>query len=336
MTLVKASVIVATLNEVANIDHVMDTALNDEAVIELIIADGGSDDATVDKIRSRAATDARVRLVPNPDRHQAAGLNRAASLATGTLLVRLDGHTRYADDYVTASLRASRPGVAVGGPMMAAGSTAWAKATATAMLDPLAIGPARFHHASDVEYVDTVYLGTFERDRFLEVGGYRTFPSGTVEDTDFYTRWRNQGGTVVVDPTIRSWYRPRDTWRALARQYFRYGSGKAELVWLNGRLPSLRPLAPALLVAGLVSFTIIGITSTWLLFAVLGGLWITVLAIVAARAASHRLRTAIVTATMHVTYGAGLWRGMFSGRPAVQTLGLGSRPGTAEDPTKTD
>jgi len=42
MTPATASVIVATLNEAANIDHVMDIALNDRSVIEVIIADGGS------------------------------------------------------------------------------------------------------------------------------------------------------------------------------------------------------------------------------------------------------------------------------------------------------
>ena len=334
MTSVTASVIVATLNEAANVDHVVDIALSDEAVIELIIADGGSNDKTVDKIHARAAADDRVKLIHNPDRGQAAGLNMAASLATGTLLMRLDGHTRYANDYVSASLGSWRPGVAVGGPMLAEGSSPWARATASAMQDPLAIGPARFHHADDVEEVDTVYLGTFDRSTFLAIGGYRSFPSGTVEDTDFYVRWRANGGTVIVDPDIRSWYKPRDTWRGLVRQYFRYGRGKAELVWLNGRLPSLRPLAPALLVAGFGLALIFGVAITWLPFVVLAAAWVAALGTVAVRTDSSRLPTAIVAATMHTAYGTGLWRGLLSGRPTVRTLGLNSQPGTAEDPTR--
>lgn len=322
MTSPTASVIVAALNEEANIDHVMDIALSDASVIELIVADGGSNDATVHKVLARAETDPRVKLIRNPDRRQAAGLNRAASVATGTLLVRLDGHTRYAQDYVTASLEASRPGVAAGGPMMAEGSTGWAGSTASAMADSLAIGPARFHHASVVETVDTVYLGVFERERFLELGGYRSFPSGTVEDTDFYARWRASGGTVIVDPAIRCWYQPRGTWGALTAQYFRYGRGKAELVWLNGRLPSPRPLAPAMLTAGFGLTLILGLTMTWIPFVLLGAAWAIALTVVAGRAPSSRLRTAIVAGTMHAAYGAGLWWGLLAGRPNVQTLGL--------------
>jgi len=285
---------------------------------------------TVEKIRARAATDPRVRLVHNPDQVQSAGLNRAASEATGTLLIRLDGHTAYAEDYVAASLSAARPGVAVGGPMIAQGSTPWSRATAAAMEDPLAIGPARFHHATTVETVDTVYLGTFERESFFDVGGYRSFPSGTVEDTDFYRRWRTHGGTVSVDPAIRSWYRPRESWRALTTQYYRYGRGKAELVWENRRLPSVRMLAPAGLVAGFLVAFALGLTVTWIPFIVAGLAWIALLGAVALRTKSSRLTTAIVTATMHVAYGSGLWMGMIAGPPTVQTLGLNSTPESSE------
>ena len=326
-----ASVIVAVLNEEANIGHVMSTALSVKAVIEIIVADGGSDDGTVQEILERSKDDPRVKLIHNPDKGQAAGLNRAAQAATGTLLIRLDGHTRYADDYVIASLSAWEPDVAVGGPMRAEGSTPWGRATASAMDDQLAIGPAKFHHADEIEDVDTVYLGTFEREKFINLGGYRTFPSGTVEDTDFYSRWRSNGGTVRVDPTIESWYRPRDTWRGLFRQYFRYGRGKAELVWLNGRLPSLRPLAPALLVAGTVVLIVVGVSVTWVPLAVLGVAWLGTLTAVAARASTTKIRTGVVAGTMHAAYGTGLWWGLLSGQPTVGTLGLGAGTSSVDD-----
>lgn len=199
------------------------------------------------------------------------------------------------------------------------------------MQDHLAIGPAKFHHADEVEDVDTVYLGAFEREKFISIGGYRTFPSGTVEDTDFYTRWRSSGGTVRVDPTIESWYKPRDTWRALFRQYFRYGRGKAELVWLNGRLPSLRPLAPALFVLGFIVLIVVGLSVTWIPLAVLGTAWLGALTVVAVRATTSKIRTGVVAGTMHAAYGTGLWWGLLSGRPAVSTLGLGVETSPVDD-----
>jgi succinoglycan biosynthesis protein ExoA len=316
------AVIIATLDEAANIGHVLDTALGNEAVTEVIVADGGSTDGTREAVAARASGDARVRLVDNPFRIQSGGLNLAASTATADLLLRLDAHTTYSHDYIERSVAVWRPGTAVGGPMRADGDGPWAEAIAYAMDDPMAVGPARFRHATAPEDVDTVYLGLFERMRFLAVGGYRTFPSGTVEDTDFYARWRADGGTVRVDPSIRSSYHPRARWGALWRQYRRYGQGKAELFWLNGRLPSVRALAPAALIAGLVGGTAFAIVVTPLPIAALLLAWGAALVTTAARAPARRVRTAVTAATMHAAYGAGTWIGVLRGRPSVQTLGL--------------
>jgi glycosyltransferase involved in cell wall biosynthesis len=327
-----ASVIVATWNESANIDHVLDAALSDDAVVEVIVADGGSTDGTAELVEARALADDRVRLVHNAYRIQSAGLNLAAATSSGDVLIRLDGHTTYAPDYVTASLAAWEPGTAVGGPMRAEGNDPWSEAAANAMDDPMAVGPARFHHATSVEEVDTVYLGTFSRSRFLDLGGYRTFPSGTVEDTDFYARWRTDGGTVRVDPSLRSWYHPRKGVRALWRQYARYGRGKAEMLWLNRRLPSLRPLAPAALVLAIAVGIVLGLAWSWWPLAAIFAAWLVVLAVIAARAPSRRIRTGIVAGTMHLAYGSGYWFGLIAGPPDVITLGL-SESAPADPPT---
>jgi hypothetical protein len=230
----------------------------------------------------------------------------------------MDGHTQYAKDYVDASLSAWQPAMAVGGPMVARGSAPWQRAIGNAMEDPLAIGPARFHHAMQVEEVDTVYLGAYSRTEFLEVGGYRTFKSGTVEDTDFYSRWRGTGRIVLVHPTIRSFYEPRATWRGLRIQYFRYGQGKAELLRLNRSLPSIRPLAPAALVLGLFVALALGPTVSWVPLAVLTAMWMVALLVVGARAASNRIRTMAAAATMHFTYGLGFWVGLFGRGPVLR------------------
>jgi len=321
-----AAVIVATLNEVTNIQHVLDTALRSPAVIEVMVADGGSTDGTLDVVRSAAARDGRVKLIDNPRRHQSVGLNLAASQATADLLVRLDGHTTYAEDYVDASLAAWRERCAVGGPMLARGQQRWEQATAAAMADALAIGPGRFRHATSVEEVDTVYLGTFDREAFLTLGGYRTFPSGTVEDTDFYARWRAAGLKVLVDPTIRSWYRPRGSWRELARQYFRYGQGKAELMWLNRRLPSPRPLAPAMLVGGAGVGVVLALFGLWIPLVALALAWLGALAVVGVRSRSGGITVIAVAATMHAMYGVGFWWGVTRGHPRPTQTGVAATP----------
>lgn len=318
-----AAVIVAALDEAETIESVITAAGRDARVMEIIVADGGSTDGTTDIVRRLALADGRIRVVENADRHQSAGFNLAARSATADVLVRMDAHTEYADDYVTRSLAAWGPEIAVGGPMRAEGTGPWSEAIANAMHDPWAVGPARFRHATAPETVDTVYLGTFAREAFLEVGGYRRFPSGTVEDADFYHRWRGRGWIVRVDPAIKSRYRPRRSWGQLWRQYRRYGEGKAELLWANGRLPSPRALAPAALVGALgvgvvASFTV----RPWAL-AVVAAPWAAVVATIGARAPSRRARTAAAAATMHLAYGVGTWIGVLRGTPRVETPGMG-------------
>jgi cellulose synthase/poly-beta-1,6-N-acetylglucosamine synthase-like glycosyltransferase len=183
------------------------------------------------------------------------------------------------------------------------------------------MGPGRFHHATEREQVDTVYLGAFDREAFEELNGFRPFPSGTSEDADFYYRWRASGRKVFVDPSIDSTYTPRDTPRSLWRQYFRYGQGKAEMLWLNGELPSLRPLAPLILVLGLLAGLILGAGSGvwWPIVVILGG-WALLLIWVAFRSEASPVLALVAAGIMHLAYGMGMVWGLIRGPGPVRDL----------------
>ena len=182
------------------------------------------------------------------------------------------------------------------------------------MTSRLGVGPGRFHHSTTPEFVDTVYLGAFRKSDLVSAGGFRSFPSGAVEDADLYFRWRNQGGRVLLDPSIRSAYLPRQTPSSLARQFFRYGQGKAEMLYVNGRWPSWRPVAPTALVLGVIVGTVLGAVGiTWLPLAVIAGTWLLAVAVAATPRAGTLggwARTAVAVAIMHWSYGIGLIGGL--------------------------
>lgn len=138
-------------------------------------------------------------------------------------------------------------------------------------------------------------------------------PSGVAEDADLYFRWRSQGARILVDPSIRSWYTPRESPRGLWTQYHRYGVGKADLLYVNGRWPSWRPLAPLLLVVGLIVSTMLAVWSWWPLLALLG-VWVAVLAL----AGRGRPLVVIAAGIMHLAYGLGLLRGLLRRPSAVR------------------
>ena len=316
------SVILPVLDEADLIEGVIGDLLGQDydGPLEVIVADGGSTDDTKEKVLALAQRDQRVRVIDNPERRQTFGLNRAAAAATGEILVRADGHTRFAPDYVRTSVQVlEEVGGAVGGRMSPVGRSPFGEAVAAAMESRLTMGPGRFHHATKREEVDTVYLGAFQREDFVALDGFRAFPSGSSEDADFYYRWRTSGRKVYVDPSIVSAYHPRDTAAGLWRQYFRYGMGKAEMLWVNGELPSWRPLAPLALVLGLVLFTLVGlVTGGWVTLSVLAGVWLLVLVWVALRADAPMLGVFRAAGIMHLAYGLGMVWGLARGPGPVR------------------
>lgn len=310
MPLPSVAVILPTFNEEDFIDECLASLADQDypGTLTVIVADGRSTDTT--RTKTEAWTDRLdVRIVDNAERVQSEGLWLAALSTDADVLVRADAHTTYASGYVRRSVEVlgESGATAVGGPMTPQAPSRFGQAVARMMQTPLGIGPGAFHHGGPRRDVDTVYLGAFRRETFLSLGGMRTFPSGVAEDADFYWRLRLTGGRVLLDPSIRSTYRPRETWRSLALQFSGYGLGKADMLFVNGVWPSWRPFAPLALVLGLAFGLLAGIAGVWWPVIVLTALWLGALLV----ASRGRPLDLVVAATMHLSYGWGLLSGLF-------------------------
>lgn len=323
------AVMLPVLNEVEAIDACLESLANQDykGPMEILVAEGGSTDGTIARLDQWNQRLGSLRVVQNPRRLQSHGLNLLANTATADILIRADAHTTYAPDYIRRSVEAllSTGATAVGGPMIPRAVTSFGRAVERAFRSRLGIGPGAFHHTDQPTIADTVYLGATRRATWIETGGMRTFPSGVAEDADFYYRLRRQGGTVLVDPTIVTSYQPRETVSGLWRQFYRYGFGKADMLYVNGEFPSRRPLAPLALVIGLAAgIVLLALGNPWLLILGLVA-WVISLGI------ASRLDplVASVTAVMHLSYGLGLMRGLFR-RPSVVRAAVsgGLRPTT--------
>lgn len=243
------SVLVPTYQEAEAIDGCLASVSRQTypAVVETLVIDGGSDDGT----QARAASHPGVTVLDNPDRIQAVALNIGIEAAIGEILVRVDGHCVIADDYVERCVAAlEKTGAAmVGGGMNPLAEGVLQEGIAAAMASRFGAGPARFHAGGAAGWVDTVYLGAYRRDVVRSVGGYAEVAFN--EDAELAHRMSDKGG-VWLDPSIRSTYVPRSSLGALARQFFRYGWGRAGTAKRHPASVKPRQLAAPALLASVV------------------------------------------------------------------------------------
>ncbi len=215
--------------------------------LEILMADGGSTDGTREILARLAAEDPRIRVVDNPDRYQAPGLNRLLERAKGEVFVRMDVHCEYAPDYVAKCVEVlERTGADnVGGAQRCRGRSEFEKAVCAALGSPLGMGGAAYRSPDNEGFVDTVFLGAFRRAALLRLGGWD--PGAiTNEDAELNQRLVDQGGRIYLSRVIVVHYTPRGSLPALARQYFRYGQGRARTLRKHGRFLTLRPALPFL------------------------------------------------------------------------------------------
>lgn len=252
----RVSIVAPMLDEAAHVEgFVADVAAQDyDGEVELLVADGGSTDGSRGLLES-AAVRAGVELtvVDNPRRIVAPGLNECIRRASGDLIVRLDCHSRYPADYLSGCVRAADETGAwnVGGVYSPQGTTRTERAVACA-LDSAFGGVNWTRDAAGGERVDadTVYLGAFRPVAFERAGLYDESLVRNQDD-ELNLRIRRAGGRIVLDPSIRATYRPRGTYRSLARQYHEYGLWKVAVMARHRQVLSARSLAPVALVSSL-------------------------------------------------------------------------------------
>lgn len=266
------SIVVPCFNEARTIAKLL-AAIYDQDVrrsdLEVIIADGLSSDATRERIESFrvAHKDLSIRVIDNLKRTIPAGLNTAIANARGDVIVRLDAHCVPDANYVSACLAAlgAERGWNVGGVwIIRPGAIGWVAASiALAASHPLGVGDALYRVGRRAQKVDTVPFGAFRKGLIDKIGGFNESLLSN-EDYEFNARIRKAGGTVWLDPAIKSIYFARATLGELARQYARYGYWKWQMLRRYPGTLRLRQAGPPLLVLSLMALAVAGFA--WPLF----------------------------------------------------------------------
>jgi succinoglycan biosynthesis protein ExoA len=313
-SMASVSVLIPARNEAEYIGACLDSifAQRFEGELEVLVADGDSDDATAELSRAAGA-----RVVANPQRITPAALNRAFAAARGDVIVRFDAHAEMGESYIASCLRAleEEPGmVNIGGWREARGVGPWGRATGAALGSRLGVGNPKIWRRPSApavrREVDTVPLGCWRRSTLELLGGWNEH-FFRHEDFELNYRLRRSGGRVVLDPAITSTYRPRESLRALSLQYWHYGAMKARMVLTHPDSVRPRQLAPF----GLLAAATIAPFQTLLAWPGRAALLAYGLLVAGVTLTSRAgWRTAPALATMHLSWTAGVIHGLLRPR----------------------
>jgi glycosyltransferase involved in cell wall biosynthesis len=274
---------------------------------EIVLAVAPSIDKTQEIAELLARSNSQVIVVDNPSGKTAAGLNAALKKSKGSIIVRVDGHAEIPRSYISDAVQTLEKtgAVNVGGIMAAEGITRFEKAVAKAMRSRLGVGASRFHTGGTPGPVDTVYLGVFQREALIAIGGFdERFTR--AQDWELNFRLRSNGGIIYFDPRLQVTYRPRPNLLALAKQYFQYGTWRRVVARRHKGTINLRYLAPPVALIGFTASLLLGLIHPLLL--VPAATYLIAIALSATTIASsigQYLYLLLIIPTMHFSWGAG-------------------------------
>jgi succinoglycan biosynthesis protein ExoA len=304
------SVILPILNEERDLSNCISAILQQDypSEIEVILALGPSEDKTTQIAEKLSASDSRIKLVSNPTGQTAVGLNLAIKVSSNEIICRIDGHSEISNHYVKTAVEIlqQKNAVNVGGLMYADGSSGLQRVVAQAMRSKLGVGPSKFHTGGSAGESDTVYLGTYKKAAVLAAGGFDERYI-RAQDWELNYRLRKNGGLIWFDPRLQVTYRPRSTFKKLAKQYFQYGRWRRVISRQHINTVNFRYLAPPFAVVTntlslFLSFVVNPLFISPLLIyfcsLIIGSLFI-------GRKVVDKLIMPFVLATMHFSWGIG-------------------------------
>ena len=318
--------VIPTLNEERHIETCIRSLMtgDDRLIgIPLIVADGGSTDATLNIVEGLKAEFPNLQIIHNPKRLQAAAINLAVASAASAhtrFLVRCDAHSIYPAGFILSVAEALQQTGAssVVIPMDAVGNTCFERANAWVVDTPLGSGGSAHRGGRKSGYVDHGHHAGFDLAMFRKIGGYdETFSHN--EDAEYDERVAQAGGNIYLDADIRIRYIPRGSVSRLARQYFNYGRGRARNARKHSRPLKIRQALPILALLGSAGGLLAG-PVFWPAFALpLGYLALLVAAsfgIAITKRSPCGLLAGPISGTMHMCWAAGfLFETLFGGKP---------------------
>ena len=239
--------------------------------IELLLVNSASSDNTAQVMQDFAKNAPfTVRLLDNPRRWLASGINVALAAATGDAVIRLDAHARIPADFLEKNIAALNQGEDIVGGCVAGGvpNTDWEAVLRTVDTSRFCGGAAPFRNSGQARYVDTLAYALYRREVYDKVGPYDERLRRT-EDNDMHYRMHMAGYKFFFSPEIISYHAARSTMRGQLRQKWGNGYWIGRTMRIQPRCFAPRHMIPAAFVLALAGGLLLAPLCAWPLLALL-------------------------------------------------------------------
>ncbi len=250
------SVLIPAFNEAKVIaGSVRRVLASTDVQVEIIVIDDGSSDGTSQIVAQEFADEPRVRLLTLENGGKARALNRGLALAKSDVIIALDADTQFETTTVAKLARwfaDSEIGAVAGNAKVGNRINLVTRWQAVEYVTAQNLERRALTQFDAITVVPGA-VGAWRRAALDSVGGY---PVDTLaEDQDLTIAIQRKGWRIGYDIDAVAWTEAPESFRALAKQRFRWAYGTLQCLWKHAAI--LRSRKPA-------GLALVGIPQAWL------------------------------------------------------------------------
>lgn len=284
--------------------------------IEVILVNSNSTDNTkkvMEKFKKENKEYKRVIILENPKKILPCGWNVALKNLQGELIIRVDAHSTFPEDFILKNVEEINKGENIVGGRVLSLSTdesPWIKSLALVDESLFGSGIAKFRSSNKREYVSTLAYAMYKKEVFDNVGFYNEKLART-EDNEMHYRMRQHGYKFLLSPEIVSYHHARKNLKGMIKQKYENGKWIGITVKYCPKCFSIYHYVPFLFVlAILVSmiFAFLGFPYFLIILGILYGLFsiINLLSIIFSNGFNiYYLLIPFIIFILHICYGFG-------------------------------
>ena len=250
--------IVKCINSLLEQDYLKDD-------LEIIFVDGMSKDNTRRIVNEFSEKYDFIKLLDNPNKIVPQAMNIGIKAAKGDIIMRLDAHATYENNYFTIlvnslrSLKADNVGTVCKTDVL--NKTPKTLAIREVLSNKFGVGNSTFRTGiTEAQEVDTVPFGCWRREVFDKYGLYDVRLVRN-QDIELNKRIKRGGGKIFIVPDSYCTYLARETFKGISKN--NYGNGKWNILTVfytkQFKSLSLRHFVPFIFLLSLIVPTILSL-----------------------------------------------------------------------------